>query len=120
MLGRADPVGDELHQPPIVADHTQRPIPCTDEPARADHDSFQCGPQVEIGAHTDHGVEQRTQPFPTSHDVADPVEQLVQQLVEVNPRQRRQAELRHLTRLVGLVRDVSDHEADGIAAGFQR
>ena len=86
----------------------------------ADHDPLQCGAQVEVGADADHRVEQRTQPLPAGHDLADPVEQLVQQLVEAHPRQRRQAKLQHLTRLLGLVRDVSGHEADGIAAGFQR
>ena len=113
-------MGDELDQPTIVADHTQRAVPCTDEPARADHDSFQCGPQIEVGADTDHRVQQCTYPLPTGHDIADPVEQFVQQLVEMDPRQRCKAELGHLTRLLGLVRHVSGHEADAIAEGFQR
>jgi hypothetical protein len=41
--------------------------------------------QVEIGADGDNGVEQGAQAFPAGHHVADPVEQLLQQLVQAHP-----------------------------------
>ena len=87
-----DAVRDELDQLPVLADHAQRAVPRADQPARGYHDPLQGAAQVQIGADADDRVQQRPQSFAAVEHVADPVQQLVQELVQVHPRQRRQPE----------------------------
>jgi hypothetical protein len=45
-----------------------------------------------IGADRHHGVQQGPQPLPAGHDPADPLQHLVQQIVQVDTSQRGQAQ----------------------------
>ena len=93
LLG-VDAVGDELGQPPVGAEHAERAVSGADQLAGRLHDALQGAAQVEVGADADHRVQQRPQPLPAGHHLADPVEQLLQQLVQLHPGQRGQPERR--------------------------
>jgi len=92
----ADPVRNELDELPIVADDTHRAVAGAHQTARGVYYAVQGAAQVQVRAHADHGVEQRSQPLATCDHVAHPIEQFMQQLIEVDARQRRQAERRRL------------------------
>ncbi len=81
VLLRTEAVGYELDEPPVIADHADGAVPRAGEPARGDHDALQCHMQLEVRADPDHRIQQRPQPLAVGKHVADPVEQLLQQLL---------------------------------------
>ncbi len=93
-LGDRETVGDELDESTVRSDHAERTVTGTGQRARRSHDPVQRAAQVEIAADADDRLQQRRQPLPAGHDLADPVQQLLQQLIEADPRQRRDVELR--------------------------
>jgi hypothetical protein len=86
-------VGDEVDQFGAVgADHAERPVSGAGQRARGFDDALQGAAQVEVGADPDDRVEQGAESFPAGHHVADPVQHLLEQLVEADPGQRPQTE----------------------------
>jgi hypothetical protein len=79
-VGRGvDAVGDEVDQlGAIGADHAQRAVSRAAQRARRLDDALQRAAQVEVGADADDRVQQGPQPFPAGHDLADPVEHLLE------------------------------------------
>ena len=98
---RVDAVRDELGEQLIGADHAERAVAGADHVAGGDDDPLQRAAQVQVRADADDGVEQCAEPFPAGHDFADPVEHLLEQLVEADPGQRGQAEGHRLPTRVG-------------------
>src|SRR5580698_1315835 len=87
VLGQAD--RDELGQPAALADNPHRAVAgvyqgdgCLDDPA-------QHHPDVEVGTHRDHGLEQGIDPVARRHHSLQPDLQLIQQLIEPEVRQHR-------------------------------
>ena len=106
-----DAVGDEVVQQPVRTDHAERAVPGADQLAGRLHDALQGGAQIQVGADADHRVEQRPQPLPAGHHLADPVQHLLQQLVEADPRQRAQPQRRGRWRFPRGLRRAAGHRA---------
>jgi hypothetical protein len=70
--------------------------------------------QIEVGADADDRVEQGAQPLPAGHHLADPVEHLLQELVEPYSRQRGETERR---RIDPVVRRTTFHHGSQTNAG---
>ena len=126
-----DAVRDELEQLPVGADHAQRAVAGADELAGRLHDPLQGAAQVEVGADADDRVQQGPQPLPAGHHLADPVEHLLEQLVEAHPGQRGQPQRRtvlgipvvrtsrrlHHPDATGVPRCETEPETPGVCAG---
>ena len=83
-----DAVGDESDQAlAVMTDDTERAVPGAGELAGGGDDAVQGAGEIEVGADTDHGVEQRPEAFLGVHDLVDPAQQLLQQSVQADPRQ---------------------------------
>jgi hypothetical protein len=73
--GRVDAVSDEVGQIGAVgADHAERTVPGVGQGARGFDDTLQGAAQAEVRADADDRVEERPQPFPAGHHLADSVE----------------------------------------------
>jgi hypothetical protein len=97
---RIDAVGDEVGQQAVRADHAERAVTGPGQGAGGLDDPLQGAAQVELRADADHRVEQGAQPFPAGHHLTDPVEHLLQQLVQPDPGQRAEPERRRFGALV--------------------
>ena len=92
-LGRGvDSVRDEVGQLLIGADDAERAVTGARERAGRLDDAVESAAQLEVGADPDHGVQQGPEAFAAGHHLADPVEHLLQQLVQAYPGQRRESE----------------------------
>jgi hypothetical protein len=95
VRGRVDAMRDEVGQPRALhADHPERAVAGPGQRARRLDDALQGAAQVEVGADADDRVEQGAQPLPAGHHLADPVQHLLEQLVEADPGQRPEPERR--------------------------
>ena len=97
-FGDREAVGDELDESPVRSDHAERTVAGTGQRAGRGDDPVQGAAQVEVAADADDRLQQRRQPLPAGHDLADAVQQLLEQLIEADPRQRRDVELRRRPR----------------------
>jgi len=81
LLAQAD--GDEFGQPPVLADHAQRPVRRVNEPDRGLDDPPQRGLQVESRANGDDRLQQGSHPVPGGQHGLQPSLQLGEQLVQL-------------------------------------
>ena len=89
---------DELGQPTLGCEYTQRGIARVEEGSCSLDDPAQHDRQREIGGDRLVRLEQATQPSLCGHDLARPVDELPQELVELETGQVRERQLRGLRR----------------------
>ena len=79
-----DAMRDELGESITGAQDTESAVTRTGQVACRHGDPAKYALQIEIGAQVDDGVEQRAQPFLAGQDVADAVEEFVQECVQAD------------------------------------